>query len=170
MKLNYKRMLLPVTAGIVYGMTLPCFAPPNVFITAPAPAPSSTIAVVPDSYVWDGSEYVGIVAGQDYYLGPGDVWIPCSPAQVHRFQQYQASHPDWQSHMTTNEKYRYSNHGSGSTTSPGNAQSNPSTKYKKDNDYNDHTTPMRDMHNNQPINQPLKTHKDSDYNDHMNPP
>lgn len=116
MKINYKHILLLTTAGVVCGMTLPGIAgpniyiappaPPTVIITAPAPPPAVVVTVVPDYYIWDGDEYVGVVGDQYYYLGPGDVWVVCDPVRFHRFQVYVHDHPDWHSHMTHNEKYR----------------------------------------------------------------
>jgi hypothetical protein len=154
MKINYKLVLSLATAGIVCGMTRPCAAGPNVYITppppptvvitAPAPTPPAvTVAVVPDYYVYDGTEYVAVVNDQYYYLGPDNAWIIMDPVRMHRFQGYMHDHPDWRSHMTHNEKYR---------------------NQDRDRD-RDRTEPARDTHSKEP----LDDHKDH-YNDHTGPP
>jgi hypothetical protein len=123
MKANLlRKYILPgAVIGLVSGLTLTCSAgpgiiisvpaPPTVVISAPAPpsvvvAPAPTVAVVPDDYVWDGTEYVGVVGGQYYYLGPGGAWVVCDPVRFHRFQGYISIHPDWRGHMTHNVNYR----------------------------------------------------------------
>jgi hypothetical protein len=116
MKINYKHILSLITAGIACGMALPCAAgptviitapaPPTVVITAPAPPPVTPVVVVPDTYIYDGDEYVGVVGGQYYYLGPGGAWVVMDPVRVHRFQVYVHDHPDWHGHMVHNVKYR----------------------------------------------------------------
>jgi len=47
------------------------------------------VATVPDTYIWDGDEYVGVVGSQYYYLGPGDVWLPFDAVRVVRFNDCQ---------------------------------------------------------------------------------
>jgi hypothetical protein len=69
-----------------------------------------TVAVVPDSYVWDGTEYVGVVGGQYYYLGPGNVWMTMDADRLHRFQGWQSAHADWRDHAIHNVKYRQLDH------------------------------------------------------------
>ena len=72
-----------------------------------APAPAVTVAVgVPEVYVWDGVEFVGVVGGTYYYLGPGDVWVVCDPVRLGRFHEWERVHADWQAHATANVKYR----------------------------------------------------------------
>src|ERR1700734_1499856 len=68
---------LPLMAGPVVTVQVPA---PVVTVQVPAPvvtvpAPVVTVEAVPDTYVWDGDEYVGIVGGQNYFLGPGNVWL-----------------------------------------------------------------------------------------------
>jgi hypothetical protein len=143
MKINYKHMLSLATAGVVCGMALPSAAgpnviitppaPPTVVITAPAPPPPTTVMVVPDTYIWDGDEYVGVVGDQYYYLGPNSIWIVMDPVRLHRFQGYMHDHPDWRGHMVKNEKYR---------------------DHDRDRD-RDRTEPMH--------NQPMNDHKDHDF-------
>ena len=74
--------------------------PPAPVIVAPAPAP---VVVVPESYVWDGYEYVGYVGGQYLYLGPDNVWMPLEPYRLHRWYYYQRYHPDWRAHVIHQE-------------------------------------------------------------------
>jgi hypothetical protein len=102
---------MPVMAGpgvsIQIGVPAP---PPVVVVPAPAPAPVVTVAAVPDSYVWDGTEYVGVVDGQYYYLGDGNVWLPMDHPRLARFNVWIGGHPDWHTHMVINEHYRYDAH------------------------------------------------------------
>ncbi len=49
---------------------------------------------VPQSYAWDGAENIGIVGGQYYYLGLGNVWIVCEPYRLERFHGWERHHPD----------------------------------------------------------------------------
>ena len=83
-------------------------------ITIGLPAPVVVIApviMVPDVYVWDGFENVGIVDGQYFYLGPGDVWLACDPVRLTRFHGWEGSHVDWQTHAIRNDRYRKDAHG-----------------------------------------------------------
>lgn len=74
-------------------------------VEGPPPGPA-VVSFVPDYYVWDGYEYVGVVGDQDYYLGPGNVWIVCDPVRVRRFNVWVGAHPDWHAHATVNVRYR----------------------------------------------------------------
>jgi hypothetical protein len=53
-------------------------APQPMVVVAPPPVEVAPV-MVPDSYAWDGYEYVGLVGDQYYYLGPGNAipsgWI-----------------------------------------------------------------------------------------------
>jgi hypothetical protein len=64
-------------------------APPTV-----APAPAYDYA--PDSYVWDGYEYVGVWGDQYVYWGGGD-WLICDPIRLGRFHGWEARNPGWRS-------------------------------------------------------------------------
>ena len=70
----------------------------------PAPAPPGPaamapplVAIVPDSYVWDGFEFVGEFGGGFYYFGPGGAWVACDPVRLERFHGWERGHPDWRS-------------------------------------------------------------------------
>ena len=76
-------------------------------VAVEAPAPAVTVEAVPDYYVWDGYEYVGVVGGQYYYLGPGNVWIVCEPFRLARFHDWERVHPDWHAHAIHNDRYRH---------------------------------------------------------------
>ena len=84
----------------------------GVGVPAPAPvvvvpAPAVTVAVgVPDFYVWDGVEFVGVIGTQYVYLGPGDVWMVCDPVRLGRFHDWERGHADWRAHSTANVKFR----------------------------------------------------------------
>jgi hypothetical protein len=86
------------------------FEPVVVEAPAPvvvAPAPVMDVSVgVPDDYVWDGYEYVGVVGDQYYYLGPGNVWLVADPFRLDRFHGWEHGHPDWRGHAIRNDRYR----------------------------------------------------------------
>jgi hypothetical protein len=93
MKMKNSRIvsLFAVTAAVATGCTL-SFAPPTVYV----PPPEAVVTVgVPDSYVWDGVEFVGVVGGQYMYLGPGGAWLVCEPFRLERFHGWERGHPDW---------------------------------------------------------------------------
>jgi hypothetical protein len=97
--------------------------PPTVVVrpAVPLPPPAVTITVgVPDDYVWDGTEYVGVVGDQYYYLGPDHVWLAFDAPRLARFHDWERAHADWREHAIRNEKYRR--------------------------DMRGHDVPMRDMH------------------------
>jgi hypothetical protein len=124
MKANllHKYILSGAAVGLVSALALPCMAGPGIIIVPPAPpaivisAPPPpvpvvvappTVAVVPDDYYYDGTEYVGIVNGQYYYLGPGNAWVVMDPVRLHRFNVWIGAHPDWRTHYAThNVRYR----------------------------------------------------------------
>jgi hypothetical protein len=90
-------------------------APPPVVEDSPAPAvvvaPPAPVVAVPDSYVWDGVEFVGFVGPRFFYLGPGHVWLGCDPARLNRFHHWESYHPDWRQHTIRNVSYRRDAHG-----------------------------------------------------------
>ena len=61
---------------------------------APAVAPPTAFTYAPDSYVWDGYEYVGVYNDQYVYWN-GLSWYYCDPPRVGRFQIWIGGHPDW---------------------------------------------------------------------------
>jgi hypothetical protein len=89
--------LLTVMAVAVSG----CYtAPPSVAVqsypapaVAPVPVPT-TVTYVPDYYVWDGYEYVG-VRGGEYMYWRGNTWIAADPVIVGRFHGWERYHPGW---------------------------------------------------------------------------
>jgi hypothetical protein len=112
MKTNMKYVVsltaIGVTAAIacIAGPSL-IITPPTVVISAPPPAVvAPTPVVVPDDYVWDGYEYVGVVGDQYYYLGPGNVWMVMDPMRLQRFHTWVGVHPDWHAQATHNVRYR----------------------------------------------------------------
>ena len=68
-------------------------------------------AMVPDSYAWDGYEYVGFVGDQYYYLGPGNVWLFCEPFRLDRFHGWERGHVGWRDHAVRNDHYRTDRNG-----------------------------------------------------------
>ena len=87
-----------------------------------APLPAVEVEVYPDYYWWDGYEYVGIVGGQYYYLGPRHAWIVCEPFRVERFHEWERGHPEWREHATYNEHYRPAGRGSDNDRGRGQSQ------------------------------------------------
>jgi len=83
--------LFVVVAALAGGCTV-SFAPARVYV----PPPQAVVTVgMPESYVWDGVEYVGVVGDQYMYLGPGGVWLVCDPVRLGRFHGWEGGHPDW---------------------------------------------------------------------------
>ena len=99
---------LPSLAGPGIGVGVQINVPAPVVV---APAPVVTVQAVPDSYVWDGTEYVGVVGSQYYYLGPGNVWLTLDGPRVARFHDWERGHADWRTHAIRNERYRRDAHG-----------------------------------------------------------
>jgi hypothetical protein len=85
-------------------------APQPMVVVAPPPVEVAP-AMVPDSYVWDGYEYVGLVGDQYYYLGPGNVWLFCEPFRLERFHGWERGHADWRNHAIRNDRYRTDRNG-----------------------------------------------------------
>jgi len=73
-----------------------------VVVEAEPPEP----VLVPDSYAWDGVEYVGLVGDQYFYLGPGNVWLVADPFRLERFHGWERGHPDWREHAIRNDHFR----------------------------------------------------------------
>lgn len=89
----------------------PVVVAPAPVVVAPAPVvvetpPPEPVYYVPDGYVWDGYEYVGVVGDQYFYLGAGNVWIACEPWRVERFHGWERGHSDWRGHVIVNERFR----------------------------------------------------------------
>ena len=90
-------------------------APPVVEVAPPvvevAPPVIEATVTVPDTYVWDGYENVGIVNGQYYYLGPDNVWLIADRDRLERFHGWERGHPDWRDHAIRNDRFRRDAHG-----------------------------------------------------------
>jgi hypothetical protein len=86
----------------------------QVILQTPTPVPLPGVPTpgvalnlgVPDSYVWDGSEYIGFIGDQYYYVAPGNVWLPLSGNHLNRFHDWEEDHPDWRAHAIRNERFR----------------------------------------------------------------
>jgi len=61
---------------------------------------------VPDSYIADGDEFVGVIGTDYYYLGAGNLWIPFDAGRLAHFQSWEKNHADWREHSVLNAKYR----------------------------------------------------------------
>jgi hypothetical protein len=62
---------------------------------------------VPDSYVWDGTEFVGVVGTDYYYLGPDHIWLRADAPRLARFHDWERGHADWRAHAIRNDLYRH---------------------------------------------------------------
>lgn len=67
--------------------------------------------MIPETYVWDGVEFVGVVGDQYFYLGAGDVWLVADPFRLERFHGWERDHPDWRDHAIRNDRFRKDAHG-----------------------------------------------------------
>jgi len=83
----------------------------GVGVVAAPPPVEVEVATIPDDYVWDDYEYVGLVGDQYYYLGPGNVWLVCEPFRLERVHGWERGHPDWRVHAIRNDRYRNDSHG-----------------------------------------------------------
>jgi len=107
---------LPIMArpSVIVRVGIGAPPPPAVIVQAPAPAvivqtPPSPVTVevgVPDYYVWDGVEFVGVIGTDYYYLGSGNVWLICDPDRLARFHDWERGHADWRTHATVNMNFR----------------------------------------------------------------
>lgn len=105
MKVYLTSMISVTVMGIALALADSSKAGVTVVVSPPVVA-----MPVPDSYVWDGSEDVGVVGDQYYYLGPGNVWMVMDPPRLHRFQAWEKGHPTWRTHATHNVRYRNAGH------------------------------------------------------------
>ena len=96
------RLQVNVPAPVVT-VPAPVIAVPAPVVTVPAPA---VTVEVPDSYVWDGTEYVGVVGSSFFYLGPGNVWLALDAPRLARFHDWERGHADWRTHAIRNSLYR----------------------------------------------------------------
>jgi hypothetical protein len=96
--------------GQVGVMTPQVYVAPPV-VVAPAPVVVEGPVMVPDSYVWDGVEYVGVVGDQYFYLGAGNVWLVCDPFRLERFHGWERGHADWRAHAIRNDRFRTDRNG-----------------------------------------------------------
>jgi hypothetical protein len=112
-----RRFILSMAAG---GLMSGCVVQPDgrlafapVVVEAPPPVTVEPVEplMVPDDYVWDGYEYVGLVGDQYFYLGPGNVWLVCEPFRLERFHGWEGGHPDWRTHAVRNESFRTDRNG-----------------------------------------------------------
>jgi hypothetical protein len=108
-------LALGISSAVALVMVSGCVVEPDgrvrAGIVVAAPPLVVDADVIPDDYVWDGYEYVGVVGGQYYYLGPGNVWLVCEPWRLDRFHAWVGIHPDWHGHAVRNDHYRYDRHG-----------------------------------------------------------
>lgn len=78
---------------------------------APAPVVVAEPVMVPETYIWDGYEFVGLVGSEYFYLGSGNVWLVAEPFRLERFHGWERGHPDWRMHAIRNEHYRTDRNG-----------------------------------------------------------
>jgi hypothetical protein len=146
MKTTYLRAcILSMAAGGISVLVSGCVVYPNgtvglqpLIIAAPAPvvvAPAPVEPVmVPDNYVWDGVEYVGVVGGAYFYLGPGNVWLACGPDRLERFHGWERYHADWRDHAIRNDRFRTDAHGHVQPMGHGKPENGKAAPKKKENE------------------------------------
>jgi len=112
--MKQKKMIVALI-GSIAALTLvgwvATWTPPSVTFAAPPPIVAVDVApapgvFVPETYVWDGFEFVGVVGADYVYLGPGGVWLRCEPWRLGRFHGWERGHADWRGHAIRNEHYR----------------------------------------------------------------
>lgn len=100
----------PVAAPTPIPMPPPVVMPPPAVVAPPvsvAPPSAATVAAgVPDSYISDGDEFVGVIGTDYFYLGSGNLWVPLEAARLAHFQAWEVEHPDWREHAVLNAKFR----------------------------------------------------------------
>lgn len=107
MRKNNLRQYVAFLAAVGLATALaPLNAAGSTVVVTPTPPAATVAPVVPESYVWDGNEYVGVVGDNYYYLGPGNVWMTMDKQQMRRFEKWEHNHKDWRAHETHNVKYR----------------------------------------------------------------
>ena len=106
--------VLVVASGCVMRVGPPVVAvqapPPAVVVQPPPPpavveAPGVAVTLAPESYVWDGYEYVGLCGGQYVYWGGGG-WVVCDGVILGRFHGWERYHPGWRGHATPYHRRR----------------------------------------------------------------
>lgn len=60
----------------------------------------------PESYVWDGYEYVGLY-GDQYVFWNAGAWDVCGAVMLGRFHGWESYHPAWRSHAVPYYRGRY---------------------------------------------------------------
>jgi hypothetical protein len=100
--------VLPLTARPTISVNIGVPVPAVIVQPTPPPPPPPVVVtpVYPESYVWDGYENVGVVGGQYYYLGPGNVWLALDADRQARFHDWERGHADWRDHAIHNDHYR----------------------------------------------------------------
>lgn len=110
-------------------------APPVVAVAPPAVEVAAPVVEVPDSYVWDGVEFVGVVGDGYFYLGPGDVWVSCDPVRLGRFHDWERIHPDWRVQVIRNERFRRDARGEFHPMAHGDAERTKVAEKPKENEH-----------------------------------
>jgi hypothetical protein len=77
-----------------------------VVVAAPVAVAAPEVALVPETYVWDGAEFVGEVGGVTVFLGPEGGWHQLDAVRLERFHGWERGHGDWRRHALHNDKYR----------------------------------------------------------------
>lgn len=95
---------------VVVAAPQPVYVAPQPVYVAPQPVEVAPV-MVPEAYIWDGVEFVGVVGDQYFYLGPGNVWLVCEPFRLEHFHGWERDHRDWRDHATHNDNYRKDAHG-----------------------------------------------------------
>ncbi len=111
-RIEMKRLVVGILSIVALGFLVGCAVDQygRVVVSEPVVvAPAPEVELVPESYVWDGVEYVGVVNGGYVYLGPGNVWRIAEPDRLQRFHSWERSHPDWRRNAIRNEQHATAN-------------------------------------------------------------
>jgi len=81
-------------------------APPVVVAAPPVVVAAPEVVLVPETYVWDGVEFVGEVGGVPVFRGPDGGWHHLDAVRLERFNGWARGHADWRSHATHNDKFK----------------------------------------------------------------
>lgn len=104
MKSNFKSIISLAAIVSAVSLTNYCTAAVSGKVVV-NPTPVMTPAF-PNSYVWDGRQYVGLVGNQYYYLGPGNAWVMMDPARMNHFRGWSRANPNWRNRAIRNTRYR----------------------------------------------------------------
>jgi hypothetical protein len=104
---SVKKMKIMIKSKVWFCAVITALVSGCQVTVGPGPGPvvvtEPVVEVVPETYVWDGVEYVGVYNGQYMYFGPTGVWVVCDPFVLERFHGWEGGHPDWRREAIRND-------------------------------------------------------------------